>query len=191
MGCMIICEHDLGLRILSGKKTPTPDKKREEPKTGPGSSVSLVKEAPKDKPKQESKRKTPTKLQLEKWTSSINALLADDEGVAAFEEFLEECETEPGENKKYLDFYKDCNEFRKKMYELEAEAQRIYETYLEVGSELEVGTRGKGEEVGKRIEEEGFPQKNLFDVTQQKVKEILDEGLYINFCQNLVEKYKI
>ncbi|XP_071526438.1 regulator of G-protein signaling 10-like isoform X5 [Panulirus ornatus] len=109
--------------------------------------------AEKEKPKPE-KKKAPTKVQLEKWSSSINALLSDPDGVEAFRAFLLEMESEgeEGEFTKYIDFYLECEKYKARFKELEDTAKQIFEDYLadaahppillQVGADKEVGTGG-------------------------------------------------
>ncbi|MPC90114.1 Regulator of G-protein signaling 10 [Portunus trituberculatus] len=81
------------------------------------------------------KKKVPTKPQGEKWSSSINALLADPEGVEAFRDFLVELENESGEAgeyTKYIDFYLECEEYKARFKKLEDKAKEIFEDYLAV-----------------------------------------------------------
>ncbi|XP_071526437.1 uncharacterized protein [Panulirus ornatus] len=87
--------------------------------------------AEKEKPKPE-KKKAPTKVQLEKWSSSINALLSDPDGVEAFRAFLLEMESEgeEGEFTKYIDFYLECEKYKARFKELEDTAKQIFEDYL-------------------------------------------------------------
>lgn len=147
----------------------------------------------KEKAKQE-KKKAPTKQQGEKWSSSINALLADPEGVEAFRDFLVELENESGEageHTKYIDFYLECEEYKARFKKLEDKAKEIFEDYLAVGADKEVGTGGKSVEIGDKLEDEGLEGVNLFDEPQKKVKQKLADGVYINFCLDIKKKLKL
>ncbi|CAL4068559.1 unnamed protein product [Meganyctiphanes norvegica] len=137
------------------------------------------------------KPKNPTKKQLEKWLSSINALLIDPEGFRYFEYFLKEAETDDGELTRYLEFWQQCQEYKERFQSLEDTAMNIFETFLEVGAEKEIGTAGKGEEVGEKLEDEGLPGKSLFDDAQENVKKKLADGQYANFCDHLKEKFNL
>ncbi|KAK8722861.1 hypothetical protein OTU49_012091, partial [Cherax quadricarinatus] len=145
-----------------------------------------------DKAKAE-KKKVPTKVQLEKWSSSINSLLADPEGVAVFREFLVELEAdgEEGEHTKYIDFYMECEEYKARFKALEDKAKEIFDEYLAVGADKEVGTSGKSVEIGDKLEEEGLEGVTIFDEPQRKVKQKLADGLYINFCLNIKNRLKL
>ncbi|XP_053653995.1 regulator of G-protein signaling 10 isoform X1 [Cherax quadricarinatus] len=155
-----------------------------------------------DKAKAE-KKKVPTKVQLEKWSSSINSLLADPEGVAVFREFLVELEAdgEEGEHTKYIDFYMECEEYKARFKALEDKAKEIFDEYLadaahqlvllQVGADKEVGTSGKSVEIGDKLEEEGLEGVTIFDEPQRKVKQKLADGLYINFCLNIKNRLKL
>lgn len=60
--------------------------------------------------------------------------LQDEDGISAFQMFLQESE---GEEEavgflKYVNFYRDCDEYKKSICRLESEAKRICEEYLEV-----------------------------------------------------------
>ncbi|XP_069184372.1 regulator of G-protein signaling 4 isoform X3 [Procambarus clarkii] len=136
------------------------------------------------------KNKQPTKVQLEKWTSSINSLLVDPNGVAAFRNFLVELEAngEEGEYTKYIDFYVRCEKYKVKFKELEDEAKEIFEEFLAVGADKEVGTVGKSVEIGDKLEDEGLDGVTLFDEPMLKVKQKLADGLYVNFCLNIKDK---
>ncbi|KAG0726146.1 Regulator of G-protein signaling 10 [Chionoecetes opilio] len=80
------------------------------------------------------KKKLPTKLQAESWTSSITNVLQDPEGVKAFRSYLEEKENESGEAgelTKNIDFYLECEEYKAEFKLLEDKAKKIFEEYLE------------------------------------------------------------
>uniref|UniRef100_A0A0P4VVN1 RGS domain-containing protein n=1 Tax=Scylla olivacea TaxID=85551 RepID=A0A0P4VVN1_SCYOL len=160
-------------------------------------------EKEKEKAKQE-KKKVLTKPQGEKWSSSINALLADPEGVEAFRDFLVELENESGEAgeyTRYIDFYLECEEYKARFKKLEDKAKEIFEDYLaeaahqsvllQVGADKEVGTGGKSVEIGDKLEDEGLEGVNLFDEPQKKVKKKLADGVYINFCLDIKKKLKL
>uniref|UniRef100_A0A0P4W0V1 RGS domain-containing protein n=1 Tax=Scylla olivacea TaxID=85551 RepID=A0A0P4W0V1_SCYOL len=150
-------------------------------------------EKEKEKAKQE-KKKVLTKPQGEKWSSSINALLADPEGVEAFRDFLVELENESGEAgeyTRYIDFYLECEEYKARFKKLEDKAKEIFEDYLAVGADKEVGTGGKSVEIGDKLEDEGLEGVNLFDEPQKKVKKKLADGVYINFCLDIKKKLKL
>ncbi|XP_063608092.1 regulator of G-protein signaling 10-like isoform X2 [Penaeus indicus] len=144
-----------------------------------------------EKPKAPPKPKAPSKPQLEKWVSSINALLSDPEGLKAFRAFLKESEVEDGELTRYIDFYEEVEGYKAEFKRLEESAKDIFETYLEVGADKEVGTGGKSVEIGDKLEDEGLEGVLLFDEPQKKVKQKLADGQYINFCSHLKEKYKL
>ncbi|XP_037798008.1 regulator of G-protein signaling 10-like isoform X2 [Penaeus monodon] len=144
-----------------------------------------------EKPKAPPKPKAPSKPQLEKWVSSINALLCDPEGLKAFRAFLKESEVEDGELTRYLDFYEEVESYKAEFKRLEESAKDIFETYLEVGADKEVGTGGKSVDIGDKLEDEGLEGVQLFDEPQKKVKQKLADGQYINFCSHLKEKYKL
>lgn len=159
----------------------------------PAPQTTATNKTDKEKGKPE-KKKAPTKTQGEKWSSSINALLADPEGVEAFRAFLLELENESGEageHTKYIDFYLECEEYKTKFKQLEDKAKDIFEEYLAVGADKEVGTGGKSVEIGDKLEEEGLEGVNIFDEPQKKVKQKLAEGVYINFCLDIKKKLKL
>nr|XP_045602377.1 regulator of G-protein signaling 10-like isoform X1 [Procambarus clarkii]XP_045602378.1 regulator of G-protein signaling 10-like isoform X1 [Procambarus clarkii] len=149
------------------------------------------------------KKKQPTKVQLEKWTSSINSLLVDPNGVAAFRNFLVELEAngEEGEYTKYIDFYVRCEKYKVKFKELEDEAKEIFEEFLadaahqlillQIGADKEVATGGKSVEIGDKLEDEGLEGVTLFDEPMLKVKQKLADKLYGNFCIDLKNKLKL
>lgn len=148
----------------------------------------------KGKPKPEKKKGPPTKTQGERWTSSITALLADPEGVEAFRSFLEELEKErdePGEYTKYIDFYIECEEYKAEFKKLEDKAKDIFETYLSVTAEKEVGTGGKSVAIGDKLEDEGLEGVTIFNEPQIKVKQKLTDGWYIDFCLDIKNKLKL
>ncbi|XP_047501013.1 regulator of G-protein signaling 10-like isoform X2 [Penaeus chinensis] len=144
-----------------------------------------------EKPKAPPKPKAPSKPQLEKWVSSINALLSDPEGRKAFRVFLKESEVEDGELTRYIDFFEEVEGYKAEFKRLEEAAKDIFETYLEVGADKEVGTGGKSVDIGDKLEDEGLEGVQLFDEPQKKVKQKLADGQYINFCSHLKEKYKL
>ncbi|XP_045602379.2 regulator of G-protein signaling 10 isoform X2 [Procambarus clarkii] len=139
------------------------------------------------------KNKQPTKVQLEKWTSSINSLLVDPNGVAAFRNFLVELEAngEEGEYTKYIDFYVRCEKYKVKFKELEDEAKEIFEEFLAIGADKEVATGGKSVEIGDKLEDEGLEGVTIFDEPMLKVKQKLADKLYGNFCIDLKNKLKL
>lgn len=139
----------------------------------------------------DNKPKNPTIKQLEKWLSSINALLADPEGFRYFEYFLKEAETDEGELTRYLEFWHQCQEYKERFQSLEDSAKNIFETFLEVGAEKEIGTAGKGEEIGEKLEDEGLTGKALFDEAQENVLKKLADGQYANFCDHLKHKFNL
>ncbi|XP_042230355.1 regulator of G-protein signaling 4-like isoform X2 [Homarus americanus] len=156
-----------------------------------------------DKAKKPEKKKLPTKVQLEKWTSSINALLSDPDGVEAFRNFLLELEAdgEEGEFTKYIDFFIACEKYKARFKELEDTAKSIFEEYLaeaahrslllQVGADKEVGGGSESVEIGDKLEEEGLEGVTLFDEAQQNIKKKLADGAYINFCLDIKKKLKL
>ncbi|XP_042230357.1 regulator of G-protein signaling 4-like isoform X3 [Homarus americanus] len=146
-----------------------------------------------DKAKKPEKKKLPTKVQLEKWTSSINALLSDPDGVEAFRNFLLELEAdgEEGEFTKYIDFFIACEKYKARFKELEDTAKSIFEEYLAVGADKEVGGGSESVEIGDKLEEEGLEGVTLFDEAQQNIKKKLADGAYINFCLDIKKKLKL
>ncbi|XP_071526436.1 regulator of G-protein signaling 4-like isoform X3 [Panulirus ornatus] len=145
--------------------------------------------AEKEKPKPE-KKKAPTKVQLEKWSSSINALLSDPDGVEAFRAFLLEMESEgeEGEFTKYIDFYLECEKYKARFKELEDTAKQIFEDYLAVGADKEVGTGGKSVEIENKLEM-GLEDVTVFDEPQKKVKQKLADTQYLHFCLDMKNKF--
>ncbi|KAK8393807.1 hypothetical protein O3P69_006844 [Scylla paramamosain] len=171
--------------------SPTKDAAQPAPQATTTPATKTEKE--KEKAKQE-KKKVLTKPQGEKWSSSINALLADPEGVEAFRDFLVELENESGEAgeyTRYIDFYLECEEYKARFKKLEDKAKEIFEDYLAVGADKEVGTGGKSVEIGDKLEDEGLEGVNLFDEPQKKVKKKLADGVYINFCLDIKKKLKL
>ncbi|XP_064107847.1 regulator of G-protein signaling 4-like isoform X4 [Macrobrachium nipponense] len=178
----------------------SPDKKKEFPKPDAEGGSSPPKSpddaVPKEKEKKTENRSksAPSKEQMEKWTSSISCLLRDHDGIEAFREFLKEMEDESGEegeHTKYIDFYVECEEYKMEFQKLEEKAKAIYEEYLAIGADKEVGTGGKSVDIGDKLEAEGLEGVKLFDEPLTKVVHKLETGYYVNFCLRLKEKLKL
>ncbi|KAK7070969.1 hypothetical protein SK128_020178 [Halocaridina rubra] len=185
------------LKVKAANLLKSPDKQKEFPKKDDDEDENSQPSTSKGKEEKKSERsKSPSKDQAERWTSSINALLSDLEGVEAFRSYLKDLEDESDEDgayTKYIDFYMDCEDYKSDFKRLEDTAKRICKIYLAVGAEKEVGTGNGGKSVilGKKLEEEGLKEKALFDEPQEKVKKKLSLELYPNFCKHLKEKLKL
>ena len=63
---------------------------------------------------------------------------------------------------------------------------------FQVGAKLELGIDGDTDAIGEKLEEdEGFPDKKMYDECQEKVIERLSEVQYPNYCKSLKEKYQL
>ncbi|KAK4314677.1 hypothetical protein Pmani_014060 [Petrolisthes manimaculis] len=155
-----------------------PEKKKKDTKTD-------------DKAKAE--KKGPTKTQLEKWTSSINGLLSDPDGIKEFRQFLEnkEGDDEKGELTKYIDFYIECEEFKYNFKSLEEKAMKIFEKYLAVGADQELPAGDDCTEIGDKLDDEGLEGVTLFDKPQNTIRKTIADGLYVDFCLDIKNKLKI
>ncbi|KAK3876361.1 hypothetical protein Pcinc_018843 [Petrolisthes cinctipes] len=123
--------------------------------------------------KAKAEKKGPTKTQLEKWTSSINGLLSDPDGIKEFRQFLanKEGNDEKGELTKYIDFYVECEEFKSNFKSLEEKAMKIFEKYLAVGADQELPAGDDCTEIGDKLDDEGYttrgPQSIIFHCYRQ------------------------
>ncbi|XP_068234642.1 regulator of G-protein signaling rgs-2-like isoform X6 [Palaemon carinicauda] len=195
-----MASHFSRIKEKAARVLRSPDKKKEFPKPdvedGKSPPKSPEDEVPKEKEKKRDHRSKfpPSKEQMERWTSSISCLLKDPDGVEAFREFLKELEDESGEENehtKYIDFYIECEEYKIEFKRLEDRAKTIYEEYLAIGADKEVGTGGKGVDIGDKLEEDGLEGVSLFDEPLTKVIHKLETGYYVNFCLRLKEKLKL
>ncbi|XP_076060952.1 uncharacterized protein LOC143036896 [Oratosquilla oratoria] len=129
---------------------------------------------------------------LENWTKSIDNVLKDPEGIQAFRKFLQEAEVNKRELTKELDFWEECENYCNEYQKMEDHAAHIFDTYLQIDAELEVGVGDAADRVEEELDKmKKQKNKEIFAEAQKKIKEKLEECQYKNFLDHLKKVYNL
>ncbi|XP_068234639.1 regulator of G-protein signaling 20-like isoform X3 [Palaemon carinicauda] len=113
----------------------------------------------------------------------------EDRAKTIYEEYLAEAAGKP------VDFrIKAANKkvgYIRKLLHLRGKEIVDKANFLQIGADKEVGTGGKGVDIGDKLEEDGLEGVSLFDEPLTKVIHKLETGYYVNFCLRLKEKLKL
>ncbi|CAL8297163.1 unnamed protein product [Lota lota] len=119
--------------------------------------------------------------ELEKWTQSLNTLLASREGVSVFGAFLRSEFSE--EN---LQFYLACEQYQHSSnnFSLQRRAKDICTTYIQPGAPREVNLDSKTRELTIQLLQ--APSHNSLVQAQKRIYALLDADCYPRFLQSSI-----
>jgi len=153
-----------------------------------------------------SKPKAPTQKQCDSWRFSLENALQDPVGFEHFFAFLENYETErrrpQGEYTRYLDFWKECNEYKKStgnVKDLKQNALGIFKLYLAPRAKKKIELGGDDDIISTlkdtidKVEDDEDDDENgnsvllsVFNKALDSMREYLDEG----GCSKAYDKWK-
>ncbi|CAI9620856.1 unnamed protein product [Staurois parvus] len=118
----------------------------------------------------------------QKWSSSLDSLLEDPEGVEAFKDFLKKEYSE--EN---LLFWLACEDFKRteEQDQLQKKAQHIYNTFLSSKASSQVNVEGQSR-IGEQILRQPHPL--MFERLQEQIFNLMKYDSYSRFLKS--EKFQ-